>query len=163
MENINNKIHTYLGFRIGIEFFAIDAKNVIEVLRKQEVASIPKTADYINGIIHFRGDILTVVSASKKLNVPVGENSQKQVIIVLEFESGTRMSKLGIIADKVIGVININENEIKPVMEFGNYYNPEFLKGAFKYKNNIITILHVDKIFTENEVEIIIASKEKIN
>ena len=149
------KVNTYLGFRIGNEVFAIDVENVIEVIRNKGVTSVPKTADYIEGVIHFRGAILSVVSARKKLNVPDNESVGNDVIIVIEFETNNRPSKVGILADKVIGVLKMQENDIQPVMEFGNYYNPEFLKGAFKYKESIITILNVEKIFSEDEIRII--------
>ena len=160
MTYINNKIQTYLAFKVGNEFFAMYIKNVIVVLRKNGLTSVPKTADYIVGILQFRGEIISVVSAKKKLNVPTGEEFKQQVVIVVEFEKNNTVSKLGIMADKVLGVMNIPESEIKPVMEFGNYYNPEFLKGAFKHKENIITILDVEKIFSEEEIMIINEEKK---
>ena len=161
MTYINNKIQSYLAFKVGNEFFAIYIKNVIVVLRKNGVTSVPKTADYIVGILQFRGEIISVVSAKKKLNIPEGEEFKRQVVIVVEFEKNNTVSKLGILADKVLGVMNISESEIKPVLEFGNYYNPEFLKGAFKHKENIITILNVEKIFSEEEIMIINEESKK--
>lgn len=161
MTYINNKIQTYLAFKVGNEFFAIYIKNVIVVLRKNGLTSVPKTADYIVGILQFRGEIISVVSAKKKLNIPEGEEFKRQVVIVVEFEKNNTVSKLGILADKVLGVMNISESEIKPVLEFGNYYNPEFLKGAFKHKENIITILNVEKIFSEEEIMIINEESKK--
>ena len=161
MTYINNKIQTYLAFKVGNEFFAMHIRNVIVVLRKHGLTSVPKTADYIVGILQFRGEIISVVSAKKKLNVPTGEEFKQQVVIVVEFEKNNTLSKLGILSDKVLGVMNIPESDIKPVLEFGNYYNPEFLKGAFKHKENIITILDVEKIFSEEEIMIINEESKK--
>jgi purine-binding chemotaxis protein CheW len=162
MENTTRtKESTYLSFRIENEIFAIDAKNVIEVVRNDGVAPVPKTADYIVGILNFRGEIISVISAQKKLNIPSQQDTPKKVIIVIEFEVNKNVSKVGLIADKVIGVLNIQENKIQPVLEFGNYYNPEFLKGALKVKDNIITFLNIEKVFTEDDVQIINVNKEK--
>ena len=157
METITiDKTNTYLGFRLANEIFAISVANVIEVVRDTGLTSVPKTTDYVAGIINFRGEILSVVSAWKKLNVPGEEQAKKRVIVVIELlEKGDKTSKVGIIADKVIGVLNIPGSQIQPVMEFGNYYNPEFLKGAFKYKNDIVTILDIGEIFSQEEVEVI--------
>lgn len=157
----NYKIQTYLAFKVGREHFAISIKNVLVVLRQHGITPIPKTADYIVGILQFRGDIISVVSTKIKLNVPEGDKSTKPVVIVIEFEGVEKLSKLGILADNVIGVINIPVDEIKPVMEFGNYYNPEYLKGAFKYKEKIVTILDVEKIFSEEEINIISETKSE--
>lgn len=161
MENLpGNKESTYLSFQIENEAFAISAENVIEVVRNEGITVVPKTADYIEGVINFRGDILSVVNARKKLNIPAQQDIPKKVIIVIEFESGGNESTLGIIADKVMGVLNLKENDIQPVLEFGNYYNPEFLRGALRLKDKIVTILNLEKIFSENEVKIINTTKE---
>jgi purine-binding chemotaxis protein CheW len=148
-------MQTFLAFKVGTEHFAIPVRNVLVVLRKNGITAVPKTADYIVGILQFRGDVISVVSAKIKLNVPDGKDAKKQVVIVIEFENSGKFSKLGILANMVIGVVNIPENDIKPVMEFGNYYNPEFLKGVFKHKKDIITILDISKIFSEDEISII--------
>ena len=162
MENLpGNKESTYLSFRIGDEIFAINAENVIEVVRNEGVNPVPKTAEYVKGILNFRGDILSVVCARKKLNIPEIEDAPRKVIIVIEFNINKDVSKLGIIADKVMGVLNIQENDIQPVLEFGNYYNPEFLRGALRIKGSIITILNLERIFSEEEVKIINPVKEK--
>ncbi|MBN2275929.1 MAG: purine-binding chemotaxis protein CheW [Bacteroidales bacterium] len=162
MENLpGNRESTYLGFRIENETFAINAENVIEVVRNEGVTSVPKTADYVEGIINFRGDILSVVNARKKLNIPERQDAIKKVIIVIEFETNGNTSTLGIIADKVTGVLNLQEKDIQPVLEFGNYYNPEYLRGALRVKDKIITILNIEKIFSEEEVRIIKSVKDK--
>ncbi len=150
-----------MSFRIENEIFAINAENVIEVVRNEGVAPVPKTAEYIAGILNFRGDIISVISAQKKLNIPPHQDAPKKVIIVIEFEVNKNVSKVGLIADKVMGVLNIQENKIQPVLEFGNYYNPEYLKGAMKVKDSIITFLNVEKIFSEDEVHVINDTKEK--
>jgi purine-binding chemotaxis protein CheW len=161
MDNLpGNKESTYLSFRIEDELFAIDAGNVIEVISNEGVTPVPKTADYVEGIINFRGDILSVACARKKLNLPDRKEALKKVIIVIEFETDGRVSRLGMIVDKVMGVLIIKENTIQSVMDFGNYYNPEFLKGALKINNDIVTILNIEKIFSEDEVTVINPVKE---
>jgi len=160
---VNKKQRLYLGFKIGNETFAVHVENVIEVIRNNGLISIPKSAEYISGVIHFRGDILSVVSTSKKLSITQKTDFPDRFIIVIEFLALEKISRLGILSDKVIGVLSIHENDIKPVMEFGNYYNPEFLEGAFRYKDEIITILNIENVFTHDEISIINEETKKAN
>lgn len=163
MDHYINKSIPFLIFSINKETFAIEVSKVIEVLRKQEIFPVPKTQKYIEGIINFRGDVLTVINTQKKINLQQKTQSEKFVIIVLDLEFGDKKVSLGAIADKVMNVIEISEKDMKPVPEFGNYYNPEFLKGAFKLKDEFVIIMDIEKIFSTNDVEIInhISKKNK--
>jgi purine-binding chemotaxis protein CheW len=146
---------SFLTFLIEDELFAVEVIKVIEVLRNQEIYEVPKTEEYIKGIINFRGNVLTVIDTRKKINMSFDNVADDQVIIVFETELNNKKIHIGALADKVVNVHLVNEKEIKAVPEFGNYYNPEFLLGAIKVKEEFAVILDIEKILSVNEVEII--------
>ena len=163
MEHYIAEIKPFLTFIIENEELAVEVTKVIEVLRNQEIFDVPKTEDYIAGIINFRGEVLTVVDMRKKINLAKTSILKKIVIIVFDLNFDNKKIRVGAIADKVLNVININENEIKPVPEFGNYYNPEYLKGAIKTNDSFAMILDIEKIFSFKDVEIIDKIKKENN
>jgi len=146
---------TFLSFSLGKERFAVEVSNVLEVLRNQIITPVPKTSEYIEGIINFRGDILTVVNTRKKLKMTTETRTATNIVMVLEFKIGNDFVILGALVDKVKNVFEINEKEIKAVPEFGSYYNPEFLQGAIKDKDGYLVLLDIPKIFSAEDVEII--------
>lgn len=146
---------SYLTFIIDREHLAVEVSKVIEVLRNQEIFEVPKTEEYIAGIVNFRGEVLTVVDTGKKINISSESSHVKQIVIVFELLFDDRKVRVGALADRVLNVLNISETIIKPVPEFGNYYNPEFLKGAFKDRDGFVMILDIEKIFSSGDVEII--------
>ena len=154
------KINSYLSFVLNDELFAINVKNVLEVLQSAEITPIPKTTEYIKGIINFRGDVLTVVESRKKFNMPDAPDDMEEIIAVLELEIGEIIVKLGVTVDRVKDVIEIKTSEIKPIPDLGLKYNPEFVVGALKIKEGFLMILDAERIFSTDEVELIMTANE---
>jgi len=149
------KISSYLSFILNKELFAINVKNVLEVIQSPEITPIPKTSDYINGIINFRGEVLTVVESRKKFNMPEASKDIEEIIVVLELEVIDIIVKLGVTVDKVKDVIEIKASDIKPIPDLGLKYNPEFVVGAVKMKEGFLMLLDAERIFSTEEVELL--------
>lgn len=163
MDHYVAETKSFLTFVIENEQLAVDVTKVIEVLRNQEIFEVPKTETYIAGIINFRGEILTVVDTRKKINLSDDSSLDEYVIIVFDLGFDDKKVRVGALADKVLNVINMSEKAIRPVPEFGNYYNPEYLKGAFKVNDGFVMILDIEKIFSSKDVEIISSVAEENN
>lgn len=159
MSGSYKKEKTYLTFEIQNRLFAVEALDVLEVLRNEGVSPVPKTRNYIKGIVNFRGEIVSVVTADQKMNIEENEMANAyRNIIILELNLNGRDIRVGMLVQNVKKVMNVSEDQIKPVPEFGTYYNPEFLKGGLKIDDQYAMILDSKSIFTNEEVEII--SKE---
>jgi purine-binding chemotaxis protein CheW len=154
MENITKQ--AYLSFRLSNELFAVNAFKVLEVLEQQYITEIPQTPDYVLGVINFRGEILPVFDTRRKFNMPQRDENQKFVIIVLDLVIEGQQVLIGTTADGVKDVIEIDENEIKDVPEVGSSFNIEFLDGIIYRDNGFIMMLNVDKIYAEENVELML-------
>lgn len=146
---------SFLSFNLESETFAINVIKVLEVLQMQKITSIPKTPDYIKGVLNFRGEIIPVINTRLKFNLTKEEDLSKHVIIVLDFERDNKQQKVGAIVDSVMDVFEYNEIDIKDVPELGSRYNLEFIYGMIKKGENFITILDVDKVFSVEELSIV--------
>jgi len=156
MENTTKQ--AYLSFRLSKELFAVNAFKVLEVLEQQTITEIPQTPDYVLGVINFRGEILPVFDTRKKFNMPDKLENQKFVIIVLDLNINGQQVFIGTTADAVKDVIEIDEKEIKDVPEVGSSFNIEFMDGIIYRDNGFIMLLNVDKIFSEENVDIMLES-----
>ena len=154
MENITKQ--AYLSFRLSNELFAVNAFKVLEVLEQQYITEIPQTPDYVLGVINFRGEILPVFDTRRKFNMPTRDDNQKFVIIVLDLVIDGQQVMIGTTADGVKDVIEIEEKEIKEVPEVGSSFNIEFLDGIIYRDNGFIMMLNVDKIYAEENVELML-------
>jgi len=146
---------SFLSFNLESETFAINVIKVLEVLQMQKITSIPKTPDYIKGVLNFRGEIIPVIDTRIKFSLNRAEDLSKHVIIVLDFERDGKQQKVGAIVDSVMDVFEYQEIDIKDVPELGSRYNLEFIYGMIKKDENFITILDVDKVFSVEELSIV--------
>jgi purine-binding chemotaxis protein CheW len=147
--------NTYLSFTICNELFALNVAKVLEVLQKQKITVIPNAPDYIKGIINFRGEIVPVFEARTKFNFLPRNQEDSFVIIVLDLSVNEDVFRVGAIVDKVKDVINIEEQDIKPVPPMSKDFNTEFLAGIYNQNDDFIMILNPDKIFSIEEYEAI--------
>lgn len=159
-----SKIKTYLSFYLGGSLFGADVKYILEVLRDEKITDIPRSADFIRGIINFRGEIVTVIDFYKKLNMP-GKYAagSKQIVIVFELFHGSKSIKIGVLTDKVRKVFELPEGELKPVPEFGKYFNPEYLTCVAETSDGFVSLLNIEKVLNESEVQLLQEIKNEEN
>lgn len=163
---MNDKIvkrEFYLVFRLDRKVFAVSVHNVLEVMEKQEITEVPNAPEMINGVINFRGEILPVINTGKKFGNANYELTQKFVIIVLEITTKKKQFMVGAIADYVIDVVEISDDDIKPVPEMGSSFNPSFLKGMYKAESGFMMLLDANEVFAGFEVAEMSEVKEIMN
>jgi purine-binding chemotaxis protein CheW len=103
-------------------------------------------------LINFRGDVVPVFESRIKFNLPLRDENQPFVIIVLDLSKDDEIFRVGAIVDRVKDVINIEESEIKPVPAMSREFNSDFLSGIFKLNDNFILLLDVEKVFIGHEL-----------
>lgn len=145
-------IERYLSFEINNRRFAFEAENVLEVLVERPINPIPQAADYIAGVINFRGEVVTVVDTSIKFGIKDYQIVDKKFLIVISTISESKQLKLACLCDRVIRMETIKFADIQKVPDFGTYYNPALLKGVFYIDNELYSIIDIEKVFTTNEV-----------
>jgi purine-binding chemotaxis protein CheW len=142
---------TYLTFLLYGELYAIQVDKVLEVLEKQELTLVPNAPEVILGVLNFRGNVVPVYQTCLVLNLTKPDDNSDYFIIILELITENGSFNLGAIVDKVKGVIQINDDEIKSVPPMNKEYNAEVIKGIVKYKDDFILIMDVDKLFAKKD------------
>jgi purine-binding chemotaxis protein CheW len=144
--------NTYLSFIVCDELFAVNVTKVLEVLQKQHVTKVPNVPTFIKGIINFRGEVVPVFESRVKFNLPDRAEDSSYVVIVLDLAGTGEILRIGAVVDKVKDVINIDDNDIKPVPKMSNEFNSEFLQGIYKLNNEFVLLLDVEKVFSAAEI-----------
>lgn len=152
---VKHKDISFLIFSIEDEDFAINVKHVIEVVRVESLTKVPKTEQYLEGILNFRGRIVSVVNANQKLNIENLKDRKNKYVIILELQFEERTVWIGLSVRRVKKVIEMTENQVQPVPEFGCYYNPEFLEGALHINEQFIMVLDITRVLSTKELEFV--------
>jgi purine-binding chemotaxis protein CheW len=145
---------TFLTFVLGKELFAVNVKNVLEVLEQQQITRVPKAPEHILGIINFRGEILPVVNTHCKFNLAVKDNMFMNYAVVYDIGEGDQHFTIAATADGVKDVIEISPDEIKPVPEMGISFNSQFMAGVIRRNEVFILLINPEKVFSMSDTEI---------
>lgn len=156
---MENSTNTYLSFYLGKELYGANVAHILEVLKDEPLTGIPKSKDFIVGIINFRGEVVTVIDLFKKLNMAEDENAEKPIIIVFELEKNDKIIKVGVLVNKVKRVFEMDDDKQLPIPEFGKYYNPEYLVGVTKLTDEFVMLLNIEKVLNDEDVQLIIENK----
>ena len=145
----------YLTFRLGEESFGIDVLKVREILDYTDVTRVPRSPDYMLGVINLRGSVVPVVDLRKRFGITAGERSKDNCIIVLEISLGEELLKVGIIGDMVEEVIDLRSEQIEPPPKLGTQLQADFIVGMGKQGDDFIILLDIDKIFSGDELDLV--------
>lgn len=154
VETINETIQ-YLTFRLEEETYALDISRVHSVLDFDRITKVPKTPDFMRGVINLRGSVVPIVDMKLKFDLSETEKAIDTCVIISEVDLDGENTVLGILADTVEEVITLEPDKIEPAPRIGTKVNTEFIKGMGKRDENFIIILDIDKIFSAEEMEIV--------
>jgi len=142
----------YLTFKLPDEVFALDIAKVREVLEYTTVTKVPRTPDFMFGVINLRGGVVPVVNMRLKFGMPDAEKTVNTCIIIVEVNLDGETTVLGALADSVQEVMDLEPDQIEPAPKIGTRLNTDFIKGMGKHDNKFIMILDIDKVFSADEL-----------
>lgn len=144
MENKEIKV---LIFSINGEYYSTDIMEVERIIGYEETTKLPDSPSFVEGVITYEGNVLPVISLSKKFNLAHGEKNEDSKIIVAKQDN----NKIGIIVDVVSEVKDINTNSIENPPEIVAGISKRYIKGLIKLDKKIIIFLNLGKILTDEE------------
>lgn len=142
----------YLTFKLEDEVFALDITKVREVLDFTTITKVPRTPDFMRGVINLRGSVVPVVDMKLKFGMPKTEKSVNTCIIITEVTVDNETAVVGALADSVQEVVDLESDHIAPAPKIGTRLNTEFIKGMGKHNDRFIIILDIDRVFTVSEL-----------
>ena len=143
----------YLTFKLGAEVFALDVAEVREILDFISVTKVPRTPDFMRGVINLRGSVVPVMDLRLKFGMSATEQTVNSCIIVVEMTMEGDQVVIGVLADAVQEVIDMEPEQIEPAPRIGTKLNMEFILGMGKHNGAFMMILDIDKIFESSDLE----------
>lgn len=144
----NEEMIQYIVIKLGAEQFGIDISYVDNIVRMQRITRVPKVAEYINGVINLRGEIIPVMSLRLKMGLEEVEETKNTRIIILKLEQhGT----IGIVVDEVREVVTLSASQIEKIAHDNREGNATFLTGVGKVENELISLLDLNAVASEKE------------
>ncbi|MGD9938634.1 MAG: chemotaxis protein CheW [Clostridia bacterium] len=149
----------YLTFTLAGEQYAVPVGKVREVLEYTRITRLPRTADFMKGLINLRGAGVPVIDLRLKFGMEETTVDKDTAIVVLDVDGSTGEVVVGALADAVHEVVEIDADQIEPAPRFGTKLAAEFIQGVGKRDNHFIIILDIDRIFNSDEVAMLLSQE----
>ena len=124
-----------ISFFLGLDEYAFEVADAVEVLRPRQVTEVPRTPDWIKGILCVRGEMVPVVDLRMRLGLGASESRPSSRILVVAVED----TKAGLMVDRLSGVREVPQSLVGPPEEAGP--NALFTKGVINTGERMIRLL----------------------
>ena len=152
-EEILQTTNSYLTFQLGDERFAVHVSKLLNILELIPITKVPKSPEFLKGVINLRGSVLGVIDIKMKFDFPITEYTKETCILVLQVLMDEDVTEVGAIVDSVHDVIEIEEKEILPPLSVGIKFKSEFVTGVINFNDKFIMVLDIDKIFSIEQIK----------
>jgi len=142
----------YLTFILDGERYAVEISKVREVLEFTTVNRVPRTPEYMRGMINLRGNIVPVIDLRLKLGLARTERTVDTCIVITEVALEGEPLVLGALADSVQEVIELDAAAIAPPPRMGTRVDTRFIRGMGKREDQFLVILDIDRVLSEEEL-----------
>ncbi len=143
----------YLTFKLADEEYGLQILKVQEIIRMQTVTRVPRTPEYLRGVINLRGKVIPVIDLRRKFELSDIEDTERTSIIVVQVELPEGMVTMGIIIDAVREVLDIRAENIEETPSFGANVDAEFILGIGKIGATVKILLDIDKVLNATEIK----------
>ncbi|MGC2423975.1 MAG: chemotaxis protein CheW [Nitrospirota bacterium] len=130
-----------LAFMLGDEEYALKMEEAREIIRWRKPTKVPRSPEYIIGIISLRGIILPVFDVKKRLGL--GELKPTRYTRIVVVSDGGSLS--GMVVDRITGVTAVPEKGIEsaPAVIDGN--EAEYIEGVGRAEDRLLILIRASR------------------
>ena len=143
----------YFTFKLGKEEYGVEILKVREIIGLMSVTEVPRTPDYIRGVINLRGKIIPVLDIRIKFGLTAAEDTDETCIIVIDVEHQGTQVQIGTLVDSVCEVLDISDADIEPAPSFGGNLECRFIRGIAKMEEKVRILLEIEDVLTSEDLQ----------
>jgi len=140
----------FVIFRLMNEEYGVPIEAVQEIVRvPDELTRVPKTPDFLEGVVNLRGVVLPVVDQRKRFGLPSMDKNDRQRIMVYTI----RGVRTGFIVDQVLEVRRIPASVIGPSPNLSEEQQRLIRRVAnIEKQHRMILLLDTDQLLDHKEL-----------
>ncbi|MCB2184996.1 MAG: chemotaxis protein CheW [Deltaproteobacteria bacterium] len=142
----------YLTFALAEEEYGLEILRVREIIGMMEITPVPKTPEFVLGVINLRGKVIPVIDLRLKFGLPYKDPDERTCVIVAEVQHEGSTVQMGIVVDRVNEVVDVKASDVEPTPSFGVSLDTTFILGMAKVGEKVKILLDVDRVLTGSEM-----------
>jgi len=147
IERQGGKAGKYLTFVLAGEEYGLEILKVREIIGIMPITAVPRTPEFVKGVINLRGKVIPVIDLRLKFGLPAAEQTDETCIIVVD----VGQMEMGVIVDRVSEVLDIAGEDIEDAPSFGAAVQTDFILGMGKSEDKVTILLDISKVLTAGE------------
>ncbi len=147
MATVEESSHQVLMLGLAGEVFALDARQVREILDPVPVTRVPGAQSYVSNVLNVRGKVIPLADLRVRFGMPPASTTPDSRFIVLEIDLAGEPTTIGIVADKVYEVTELDTSTLQKAPPIGMRWQSEFIAGIGKWKDEFIIVPNLERIF----------------
>jgi len=145
-------VQQYLTFMIGGEEYAVSLLKVKEIIEYDVVTEIPKTPQWVRGVINLRGNVVPVIDLAVKFRLAPSVVGKLTCIVITEVECEGEATVMGVMADSVRQVIDLKPEDVEVPPSFGTRVKVDYLLGMARSGKKFCLLLDTEKVLSTEEL-----------
>ncbi len=127
-------------FKLGESLFGVDAQNVQEVIRYQEMTRVPMAPPAISGLINLRGQIVTAVDLRTRLGLEPRVGDKLPMNVVVRSDDGA----VSLLVDQIGDVVEVDSDNFEEPPDTLRGSARDLIRGAYKLEGQLLLLLDCD-------------------
>lgn len=150
-KNQSGNEERFIVFKVSDAEFGADIKQIKEVIQPAPISKVPRTPDFVEGVMDLRGTVIPIINLRKRFNYPQKDKDENTRVLIVELPEGI----IGFIADMVLEIIRINRADFREPPRMISGIDAEYIKTIAKSGERLVIILELSKILTESEKKLL--------
>lgn len=135
-----------MTFALHTEEYGLEILKVREIIGYMAITKVPRTEEFIKGVINLRGQVIPIIDLRLKFEMPEAEVTDKTCIIVVEALKDGVTKQVGIIVDSVSEVLDVAKSAMEVPPEFGGAVDRSLILSMAKIEDKIVILLNIDRV-----------------
>jgi purine-binding chemotaxis protein CheW len=134
--------------RLGEEFFGVELGVIREFAEVHDLTPIPCCPEHIIGQINLRGDLFTIIDASKALGLPPIKESENRTLVIV---NDTKLA-VGIVVDELLGVADVNIGDLSPSLRGTGVQDRAYYRGSVSHGARTLSLIDLEALLRQGSL-----------
>lgn len=143
---------TYVTLSVGGETYAVPVDSVQELILLQPLTHVPAMPACIRGLMNLRGTVVPVVDLAQQLGLGETAIGPQTCAVIIEASSDGVRSTMGVLANDLREVVEIESERLAPAPAFGSRLPPSYVSGVARLAGQYVLVLDLAKILSADEL-----------
>lgn len=142
------KLKKVIVLKLKEQRYGVDIQNVLSIEKLEKVTPIPRTSQFIKGMINLHNQIIPLIDLKERLRIGKTVSAEETRIIIV----GINDIPVGLIVDSATDVLDIDSDLIDDAPAIVGEVSATFINGVAKLPDELLILLNIDHILSLEEL-----------